>query len=44
MWGQMQIEPNFQKFSQKVKQNICDQTNGEIFTIKTPSFPVLKYM
>jgi len=26
MWGQMQITPNFQKYSRKVKQNICDQT------------------
>jgi len=41
MWGKMQIRPNFQKFSQKVKQNICDQTKRS--NIKTSSFPMLKY-
>jgi len=40
--GQMQIRPNFQKLSQKVKQNICDQSKQQNFTIETPSFPVLR--
>jgi len=26
MWGQMQITPNFQKYSLMVKQNVFDQT------------------
>jgi len=31
MWGQMQIRPNFQKFSQKVKQSRCDESKQSSF-------------
>jgi len=37
------VGPNFQKYSQKVKQNICDQTKRSNFHNKNAkSFPVLK--
>ena len=39
MWVQMQIKSNFQKFSQKVKHNICDQTKWSNFHNKAAKLP-----
>ena len=37
--GQMQIRPNFQKLSQKVKQNICDQSKQQKFHNRNAKLP-----
>jgi len=39
MWDQTQIRPNFQKFSRKVKQNICDQSKQTNFYNKNAELP-----
>jgi len=38
MWSKMQIKPNFQIYSQKVKQKNCNQTKRSNFHNKMPSF------
>jgi len=37
--GQMHIRPNSQKFSQKVKQNICNQTKRQNFHNENAKLP-----
>jgi len=39
----MQIRPNFQNSHKRSNKTFENKANGEILTIKTPSFPVLKY-
>jgi len=39
MLGKLQIAPNFRQFSEKVKQNICDQTKRSNFHNKNAKLP-----